>query len=165
MISQAPSNVSASSPSPGDVAPSVVLDQLSQFHEAQLALCSQLETIADSLPENFDAHQALMTARQIAPLVKRAHRFEEHEVFEIVQKESQINPMIDDSLSRLQFEHWEDEAYAEELCEALVAYASSSDHGQTDKLSYMLRGFFDNLRRHIAFEKEYIEPILRKFTT
>ena len=32
--------------------------------------------------------------------------------------------------------------------------------GNIDKLSYMLRGFFEGLRRHIAFEKEHLVPLL-----
>ena len=67
------------------------------------------------------------------------------------------------ALERLQYEHWKDESFAEEVSDGLIKFVSDSDHPSADTLAYMLRGFFEGLRRHIAFEVEHILlPLLRQ---
>jgi len=139
-----------------------IINQMSEFHKAQLALCDRLEGLADGLPDNFNKQEALHVARQVIPLVKRAHAFEESWVFDILKATYESTTPTAQSLERLKFEHWEDEAYAEDLSEMLISYAAKPDTVLAEKLSYMLRGFFDNLRRHIAFEMEFIAPVLMK---
>lgn len=133
---------------------------MNEFHKAQLALCNRLESLADSLPQSFDAQEALHVARQIVPTVKQAHAFEEKVIFDTLRTTEAGQFSNPQSLNRLKFEHWEDEALAEDLAESLIAYAAHPSAEMVGKLSYMLRGFFDNLRRHIAFEAEFILPVL-----
>ncbi|NDW04440.1 hypothetical protein GTK09_08345 [Jiella sp. 40Bstr34] len=40
--------------------------------------------------------------------------------------------------------------------------AGSSANPAAEALGYMLRGFFEGLRRHIAFEEEHLVPLLAK---
>lgn len=135
-----------------------ILSRVQSFHEKQTALCDRLEMLANSLPENFNPQEALVIARQIMPLISEAHRFEENVLFHLIDQDSTSAQ----SLERLKFEHWEDEASGEDLTDALLSYARSPKPVMTDKLAYMLRGFFDNLRRHIAFEVEHIVPAVKK---
>jgi len=65
-------------------------------------------------------------------------------------------------LERLRYEHWEDESFAEEICDELKLLVNNPNKAVIDKLSYMLRGFFEGMRRHIAFEVEYLLPELNK---
>lgn len=115
------------------------------------SLCDMLEDIADSLPHNMNAGICAKAAETIEPLVKRIHAFEELEVF---PKYAAANPgpVAAGMLERLREEHCVDECYAEELSDALKRVASASDPISPDTLGYMLRGFFEAMRRHQAFE-------------
>lgn len=141
------------------------IEKVMQQHLAvQLHLCSQLEEIADELPENIDHQRLLVVARSILPTVKKAHEFEETRVFPHIQAEAIGCEGISTSLERLKFEHWEDESFAEELCDGLIKFVTKEADPSPDTLGYMLRGFFEGLRRHIAFEMEHILPLLRQPT-
>lgn len=139
-----------------------IISSLQIFHNQQAVLCDRLESLADGLPDQLDTQEALIVARQIMPVICDAHHFEETVLFNIIDNDQATSQ----SLERLRFEHWEDEASGGDLADALLSYAQSanSEHqnNSTDKLAYMLRGFFDNLRRHIAFEAEYIIPAIQR---
>ena len=137
-----------------------VLSTLKTFHAKQETLCNRLETLADSLPYEFNSQEALIISRQITPLICEAHRFEENVLFPLIKDDKKSSQ----SLERLKFEHWEDEASGQDLSEALMSYVQSPQNNNTEKLSYMLRGFFDNLRRHMAFETEHIVPTIERRT-
>lgn len=147
--------------SPGDNAGDEVEVTLVRHHQALLGLCNQLEELADQLPDVTDHQSCLNLSRSILPLIKRAHEFEEHTVFPGLADAAKREPGLGKSIQRLHFEHWEDESYAEELCDALHEFAIGSQEANPESLSYMLRGFFEGLRRHIAFETEHLLPILR----
>lgn len=129
----------------------------------QLALCEELEAIADSLPGDVDAQKCLHAARTLYPAIKRAHDFEENKVFPLLSADMGTyyggsQPPLASSLERLRYEHWEDESFAEELSDALAQRVTDVANAET--IGYMLRGFFEGLRRHIAFESELILPLL-----
>ena len=136
--------------------------EMKQHFSLQLELCDQLEAIADALPQTIDRQKLLIIARSIFPTLKMAHYFEEKRIFPhiLVEAESQSN--LNRSLERLKYEHWEDESFAEEVTDGLIKFVSDSTRPSADTLAYMLRGFFEGLRRHIAFESEYILPLLRQ---
>ena len=110
-----------------------------------------LEEIADSLPHSMNAGKCAKAAETLEPLVKRIHAFEEHEVFPRYAA-ANPGPVTAGMLERLREEHCVDECYAEELSDALRRVASTSDPISADTLGYMLRGFFEAMRRHQAFE-------------
>jgi hemerythrin-like domain-containing protein len=120
-------------------------------HSEMQDLCEMLEGIADSLPHNLNAGTCSKAAATLEPLVKRVHVFEEQEVF---PKYAAANPgpSTTEMLARLREEHCVDECYAEELSDALRRVSSASDPISPDTLGYMLRGFFEAMRRHLAFE-------------
>ena len=137
-----------------------VVANLRYHHQRQSNLCDQLEALADSLPYSVDKQRCLTIARQIYPTVQQAQAFEEQTVFPILDELLDHGSEITSSLERLKFEHWEDESFAQELSESLRQYCLTNEMRDGEKLSYMLRGFFDGLRRHMAFEVEYLIPIL-----
>ena len=155
----APLNLPERKAFPDQETPSIlgVLEQMSTLHKAQLSLCNRLEDLADNLPDRFNSQTALIIARQIGPTIKQAHQFEEKTLFTLLPADEERTKQ---SLERLKFEHWEDEASAEDLADALISYARDAKPELAGKLAYMLRGFFDNLRRHIAFESEHILPLI-----
>ena len=128
--------------------------------KTQLLLCDSLEEIADGLPNNIDSQECLHVARSIYATVRRAHDFEENVLFPMLTRneDSQIASTID----RLRGEHWENESFAHELQDALIEFVTHRQHRKAETLGYMLRGFFEGMRRHIAFEKQYIAPLISK---
>jgi hypothetical protein len=122
--------------------------------------CDRLEALADLLPHRVDKQDCLLMAQNAVPLVLRAHAFEEHIVFPYIDK----NPDLPDStklaLDRLKFEHIGDEDYAHDLCISLREFVIHRDKTNPETLSWMLRGFFEGLRRHVAFEQALLLPLI-----
>ena len=136
--------------------------EMQRHLQLQSKLCNQLGQIADELPYRVDRQKLLLVARSIMPTVKRAHRFEENRIFPQIEARAGTLDGLKQSLERLQFEHWEDESFAEDLTDGLIKFVARPETTNTDTLSYMLRGFFEGLRRHIAFEVDHIMPLLRQ---
>lgn len=141
------------------------LDQAARTLEHHLSvqanLCAALESVADSLPTEVRADDCLALGRSIYPIIHRSHRFEEEVLFPILTQWSARDPKLEATLDRLHGEHWEDEAFAEEVQHELVAFVADRSSENANRLGYMLRGFFSGLRRHLAFEREHILPLLQ----
>ncbi|MEM9330895.1 MAG: hemerythrin domain-containing protein [Pseudomonadota bacterium] len=137
-----------------------VIDQLLQHHQKQLDLCKRLEQLADTLPDNFDKQECLSISWQIYPIVREAHKYEEEVLFPILSGRQSSKSGVDKSIERLKFEHWEDESSAEDISLSLRQMVSEPASANVEKISYMLRGFFEGLRRHIAFETDHLLPMM-----
>lgn len=127
--------------------------------DMQKQLCAALESLADALPDQIDPQQCLHLARSIYPLLHRAHEFEESILFPFLAAAQSAPDSLPATLERLRFEHMEDESYAQEIFDALTSYVGGHSAEMAVTLSYMLRGLFDNLNRHIAFESEHLLPL------
>jgi hemerythrin-like domain-containing protein len=121
-----------------------------------LGLCRDLEEIADSLPASIDKQKCLSAAGAIGPLIKRVHHYEEEVLFPAIEQRSGGVPDLPRTLSRLKSEHFQDECFAEELTERLLLLGSGGGDVNMEATGYMLRGFFEALKRHIAFERDYL---------
>lgn len=128
-------------------------------HATKLALCDRLEAIADALPSNVSRSECEAVARSIGPLLESAHRFEEDAVFPLCEVLSGHSLAVAGSLERLRAEHREDTSYGEEVAEALLQFGTDQRVLGAETLGFMLRGFFGALRRHIAFERDYVGMI------
>lgn len=126
-------------------------------HNDILAMCELLEDIADSLPNHIDPRKCSRAADMLEPLIKRVHRFEEDEIYPLFAGPSPSRS-LQKTLERLRSEHCEDQCYAEELSDALMKVSSGAEPVSSETLGYMLRGFFEAIRRHIAFEREQFSP-------
>ncbi|MGB7432580.1 MAG: hemerythrin domain-containing protein [Ahrensia sp.] len=138
-----------------------VIPTLNQHLDVQAGLCDALEKFADRLPDAVTPDECLTLAQMVYPAVHRAHQFEENVLFPLLVQLGSNEGEMQKTLDRLHGEHWEDEAFAEELAQALREFALMADKRKTvDTLAYMIRGFFEGLRRHLAFEREHLMPIL-----
>lgn len=126
----------------------------------QLALCRELEDIADSLPSAVNRQKCIFAAQALGPLIKMAHTYEENVFFPWLETRSLPGEDLDTTLTRLKFEHFEDECYAEELVDTLLRLGRG-DQVNMEATGYMLRGFFEALRRHIAFERDHLMRAMR----
>ena len=137
-----------------------LLEEALSHNAAQLELCMRLEMLADHLPENFNRQECLSISWQLYPTLRSAHKFEEGKLFPFLLLPCQTDSSIVQSIERLRHEHWEDESSAEDLGLNLREMVKNPVAANIDKISYMLRGFFEGLRRHIAFETEHLLPML-----
>lgn len=124
--------------------------------------CDRLETVADLLPDGVDPRDCLLLAQNIVPLVKRAHQFEENTVFPLLLADRNMPEELKDSLDRLKFEHLGDEEFANDLCLSLREFVTNRPGANIESLAWMLRGFFEGLRRHVAFERVHLLPLVER---
>ncbi|GMB82169.1 hemerythrin domain-containing protein [Shinella zoogloeoides] len=134
------------------------LDWLKKAHDAQLALCSALEEIADSLPANINRQKCIYAAKSLIPLINGIHRYEEEALFPMLETQASGGEEMAGTIARLKFEHVEDECFAEELTDTLTRLGSGDGSVNAEAAGYMLRGFFESIRRHIAFEQRFMRP-------
>lgn len=127
----------------------------------QSKLCDELEAIADGLPDSTDSQFVLRTAQRMLAIVKSAHEFEERFLFPILETRIPRMQHLSTTLERLQFENWGDEEFAVDVHHALKEFVRLHDKNKVDSLAWMLRGLFDGMRRHIAFDRECLLPIIR----
>ncbi|NOZ33276.1 MAG: hemerythrin domain-containing protein [Alphaproteobacteria bacterium] len=146
---------------------------LERTHAEQAALCDQLEKIADDLPDQLDRQVCLHLSRAISSLLQRGHRAEEDLIFAVLVPATpgSANRIGSDlalndlgaTLDQLRLEHFSDQCFAEELGEALLAAGTDQLVISPNAMSYMLRGFFEGVRRHLVFERTVLLPILKRY--
>lgn len=142
--------------------PEALCLHMTLVHAEKADLCDQLEAIADSLPNHVDRLACLRIAGRLVPLLRQAHRFEEELLFPVfeVQKPAAAHA---GTIKRLKSEHLYDECSAEEITEELLHIGHGDPVRNPEALGFMLRAFFDTVRRHMAFEREHIFPATRQF--
>ncbi|MFP1632106.1 hemerythrin domain-containing protein [Zhengella sp. ZM62] len=132
------------------------IEAFARAHEDKLSLCQTLEEIADSLPDEVDKQKCKLAAREIWPLLRSVHSFEEKIIFPALADRLAHLSGIEQTIARLKSEHAEDECYAEELTDTLLLLGAGDKGVNFDAVGYMLRGFFESVRRHVAFEREIV---------
>lgn len=128
-------------------------------HDEKLRLCDALEKIADALP-GVDRMICLSTANSIVPLLRNIHQYEEAIIFPAYEEAVVGSEANLASTRRLRAEHVEDECFAGEVTEILLAIGHGEAVENPEAIGFMLRGLFENLRRHIAFEREHVLPMI-----
>ena len=136
------------------------LAALQRHHALKMRLCNALEEVADSLPNQIDIQNCLALSRCVLPTIRRAQQMEESELFpQLVQAYPEDN-RLHASLERLRHEHLEDDSFADEIACLLQDFGSSGQPRNPESAGYMLRGFFSSVRRHVAFERECLIPLV-----
>ena len=135
------------------------LRTLKQNHQDLLALCHDLEALADSLP--FDVNERLChdVSDSVVALLARTQAFEEELLFPDLDREagSCFSAMM---IERLKNEHRCDRLAAEEISLTLKALLRGHCGLTFETIGYMLRGFFECVRRHVASERALIEQLV-----
>jgi hemerythrin-like domain-containing protein len=125
-------------------------------------LCRDLEAIADELPSSINVQTSLVIAANIVPIVKSAHKFEEDHVYPVLLDAVRHGTTMKEEIYRLKSEHLADEDLGEEVCLALREFVADQNPAKAETLSWMLRGFFESMRRHLAYEHAVILPVILK---
>lgn len=134
---------------------------MARSHARQMSLCEDLEAIADGLPGNVNRRLCLYLASVMCPTIAAAHAIEERVLFPAMKSLTVWLPDIDITVERLRWEHFEDICFAEELREALYSIGCGEPVMSAGAAGYMLRGFFESVRRHVAFERDVLSPLMQ----
>lgn len=142
----------------GDGAPACA--EVTRTHGRMLQMCDILEEIADALPARVDRGQCRVVGESLMPLLRYGHGYEEKHVFPaFAQGEAQPGTRAS-TIRRLKHEHIADEGAAQDLTDALLAIGDGKPVDNAEALGFMLRAFFEAQRRHVAFEQEYLLPLV-----
>ncbi|PPJ44925.1 hemerythrin domain-containing protein [Rhizobium sp. KAs_5_22] len=135
------------------------LNTLKQNHEDLLGLCRSLEELADSLPFAINEKQCREVSDTVLPLLARTQEFEEQLLFPDLDRSagSCFTAMM---IERLKNEHRCDRLAAEEISLTLKAMLRGHCGLTFETIGYMLRGFFECVRRHVAAEKAMIDQLI-----
>lgn len=136
------------------------LTMLTASQNRQLGLCAELEDLADSMPHRLERARCLELGQAILRIVLEAQDVEERLLFPRVNGVVNWQADLGASIERLRAEHLSDICFGEEIGEALVTFGRDGGPVDAEVLGYMLRGFFEGLRRHLAFEREILLPLL-----
>ena len=125
-----------------------------------LRICAALEKIADGLPGT--GHQK-KTGKVLAFLDKAFSRhvfLHEKCLFPLIRSLEEKNEPLESMLRELEFEHAADRGLIVEILSAFMG--RDSRNTGLEALGYLLRSFFENYRRHAAWERATLYPIVRK---
>jgi iron-sulfur cluster repair protein YtfE (RIC family) len=140
------------------------LSLLEHDQTRMLRICARLEKIADGLPGSGRLRR---TAREIAFLDQAFERhmfIQERFLFPLVRSLCDSRESIEPILRQLETEHATDQGLIIEITDA---YAGAIGETRREAgvplctLGYLLRAFFENFRRHAAWEKMLLHPIVR----
>lgn len=132
---------------------------MKEVHREKLRLCEALEEIADMLPA-VDRLKCLAVANALVPLLRSIHHYEESVIFPAYEAAAGHGAQSVASTRRLRAEHVEDQCFADDLTEVLLALGHGKAVENAEVVGFMLRGFFETIRRHVAFEREHVLPLI-----
>ncbi|MBY0561262.1 hemerythrin domain-containing protein [Hyphomicrobium sp.] len=141
------------------------LEIIQEEHALQLELCALLESIADNLPAKLEPALAVIAISILKGSVKAHTKFEEDALFPILRGRLSSNDTVLQALAGLSLQHECDEDIADELVEALTDALQNSAPQNPEMLGYILRGYFESQRRHIAWEESIVLPAARRALT
>lgn len=130
---------------------------LERNYRKLLDACDELEAIADSLPRP-DLRLCVAAADTLEPLVEATHELEEAVLFPVLTASGRRELL--ETMTRLRREHLADSSTAGEVSEALHDLAIGRSTLSPDATGYLLRSFFDSMRRHVHGELELLRLVL-----
>lgn len=133
---------------------------VARWHDRKMRICDDLEAIADGLPSRVDRLKCLLVANELVPLLRLCHSYEEKYLFPAFAGKNSNDAARTASIRRLKAEHVEDECAAQDLTDTLLAIGHGGAVANPEAVGFMLRGFFDSMRRHVAFEREHVLPTI-----
>lgn len=143
----------------GQVDPLAVIEE---DHALQLELCDLLEDLADGLPRRLEESWAATAVGVLSQTWPLHVALEEDVLFPLLRQRAAEDATLLEILVRLEAEHDSDEDFAHEIAEELSAVLDDGHIRNPDMLGYMLRGFFDSQRRHVAWENMVMLPVARR---
>ncbi len=131
------------------------LEVLERDQRRLLRLCAALESLADRLP----AATYCGTSRTLAFLGKAYDRhvfLHDRCLFPLIRSLEEPASRVEPVLAQLEFEHASDRCLIIEINS--VFQNGAATRAATETFGYLLRSFFENCRRHRAWETAVIYP-------
>ena len=156
--------VSATSPLKDDtqarpIDPLIVLEEA---HAGQLRHCDALERIADALPSMPGAFVSRRLVQVLDNDMRLYHADVVAGLFPLLRQRCPDDDRIGSIVDRLDIEDAEDDAMLPDVLETLrVLGDDDASTREADIAGYVLRGFFESRRRHVAWMTDVVMPIAR----
>ena len=133
------------------------------FHEHVIEerLCDLLEASADALADGVSPDCGKTAVDYLQSRFPRHIALENEIVFPMLKAARVADLSLGRAIKQALQEHAADEDTAAELAEALTAFMDRGKVGDANALGYMLRGFFEQRRRHIVWEEALLYPLAR----
>ncbi len=131
----------------------------------KMNVCGQLEEIANNLPDRVDAHQCASLAERLPGLLGLCDDIYQKVIFPLLLRHQSQRYFTPITAERLVSERLMDQGYAVEVSDLLDRLANSAPIPNVEASGYLLRGFFETVRRSSAFDLEYIIPMTRRHLT
>ncbi len=128
------------------------LETLLEDHAIQLALCNEIEAVADRLPDL----PPLPEIRRLCDRVLRVtstHFGRAEAVLAQLPEGQRPSPA---EMGLLHHMHQLDELHAQDMVAELWRHVAHQQSGNVGQLAYMLRCYFDGCRRAIALKESWI---------
>jgi len=132
-------------------------DHLNHCYSSLLGLCDDLETVADRLPSAVRPHDCKVLAARLEQLLDETHHEEERVLMPLLITDGRAE--LRQLANRLRREHEVDAVTLQEVVEALATLAGARPMTSPEATGYLLRAFFESLRRHIHTEQDIIALI------
>lgn len=144
----------------GDL-PSDPIDAIEREHQELMEICDLLEAIADRVREQHDPPSVRSVAERLRSRLSSHHQHEEQLLFPLLVKRASSEDHIEEIVASLLHDNAMDEGYALEVLELLDILARGQRPKSTETAGYMLRGFFEGLRRHLRCERVSVFKLAR----
>lgn len=128
-------------------------------HDLIRTVCDRLEAIADALPV-VPRRESLSELIALLQFGIPAHcRHEEAALKEVLDSKDPGQAWLRQAAGLIISEHHENETIMLELAEALEDFGDRQDPARADALGYLIRHFFCQMRRHMAWEDQVIAEL------
>jgi hemerythrin-like domain-containing protein len=141
------------------------IDLLDEEHRLFLDACAALETVADKLPDEADLELAQSAAEVLLRNQPGHHEDEFAGLFPLLRRNVGREHTLSRILDQLEVHRTQDIDILTEIAEVLQIDISNKRPHNPGMLGYMLRSYFTNERRHIAWERQFILPAARILLT
>ena len=145
----------------GSSAQEDLLAWIEKEHRAERNLCDMLEGIADALLEPLDTELAGSGILALRGCLKRHVLLEEEYLYPVLTKRLCPGDLAENMLEHIRCEHATDESLAHDTADQLEQALARGRVENPEMLGYMLRGFCECRRRHIAWEDAIVLPLAR----
>jgi hemerythrin-like domain-containing protein len=125
------------------------LAYLEYDHKAQRALADLLETVADSLPDKVNQASASLAASLLRDSQQRRSALEEEGLFPLIERRAADGAPLRRAILLARRDYRDCAGRAIELAEELDSLAETGQAANAEALGFMLRAFFEGLRRHL----------------
>jgi len=131
----------------------------------KINVCEQLEHIADRLPNQVNVDQCAKLAELLPDMLGLCDDINQRVIFPLLLRHQSQRYFTHSMAQRLVDERMMDQGYALEVSELLDQLAKAESIRNAEASGYLLRSFFETVRRSSAFDLEYIVPMTRQYST